>query len=353
MNREQRVKNLMLGLAFGDAISWPSMYHRSRLLPPWTRRVRREMDAASEEQNVLRIPQPFSLNRPSAPFALGPTDDTEWAAFAAGMLVRSQGVITVDLVKDVWSELARSEEKILGSISVACALENIRRGKLPPVSGRDNPHYFDDSALIRAAVIGAAWAGNAKHAAELAAIDASATNAEEGVWGAQAVASLTSQLCAGAPVAAAVAACLDLIPSSSLIARALLPALEIAAATETCAADLVLELQENIVNKVYSYACSAAETLALSLALLVHGKGEFERTVTLACAFAKTADGVPALTGALCGACADEPVLSPKWQAQVSRLKGISIPSLAGVDYLSLIEQIAQLAMQKNIESDL
>ena len=52
------------------------------------------MDAAAEDQGVLRIPQPFSLNRPSDPFTLGPTDDTEWAAWTADLLLRTDGVIT-------------------------------------------------------------------------------------------------------------------------------------------------------------------------------------------------------------------------------------------------------------------
>jgi ADP-ribosylglycohydrolase len=345
MNVEQRVKNLMLGLAFGDAISWPAAYHRSRLLPPWTRRVRREMDAAAEEHNVLRIPQPFSLNRPSDPFALGPTDDTEWAAFTAEVLVRSNGVITGTVAAEAWTDLAHRQEKICGSIGIVCALENIRRGVPPPSSGRDNPHYFDDSALIRAAVIGAVWPGQPERAAEFARIDASVTNAEDGVWGAQAAASVVSRLCGGGAIDEAVEACCHYLPESSMIHRMLTGALN-AGSDNSNTADLVLALQETIVNKVYSYACSAAETLALSLALLRHGRGDLERTVALACAFGKTADGVPALTGALTGACLDAPALSAKWQAQLSHLKGIAIPGYANADYLGLIDRTALLAAQ-------
>ena len=341
MSVEQRVKNCMLGVAFGDALCWPSMYHRSTLLPPWTRRVRREMDAAAEEQSVLSIPQPFSLNRPSDPFALGPTDDTEWAAWTAELLLRSDGVITQTLVADAWNDLAFRQEKIRGSIGVACALENIRRGIQPPMSGRDNPHYFDDSALIRAVVIGALWAGEPARASQYAAIDAGATNAEDGVWGAQAAAATVSILCSGGTVDEAVTACFGHIPESSLLHRTIAAALQASANTS---ADLVLQLQETIVNKVYSYACSAAETLALSLALLVHTRGDLERTVFLACAFPKTADSVPALAGAFAGACSDAPVLSKQWEQQLARLKGIAIPGCADADYLAIVERTALLA---------
>ena len=62
---KQRAKNAMIGLAIGDSISWTSMFHRSVLLPQWTRRIRREIDASSETTNVLLTPMPFSLNQPA------------------------------------------------------------------------------------------------------------------------------------------------------------------------------------------------------------------------------------------------------------------------------------------------
>lgn len=79
---KQRAKNAMIGLAIGDSISWTSMFHRSVLLPPWTRRIRREIDAASETTNVIVTPMPFSLNQPAKYFNISPTDETEWAAFS-------------------------------------------------------------------------------------------------------------------------------------------------------------------------------------------------------------------------------------------------------------------------------
>ena len=56
-----RARNAMIGLAIGDAISWSAMFHRSYLLPPWTRRIRREIDASSEATNVILQPTPFRM----------------------------------------------------------------------------------------------------------------------------------------------------------------------------------------------------------------------------------------------------------------------------------------------------
>ena len=86
---KQRAVNAMIGLAIGDALSWTAMFHRSVLLPPWTRRKRREIDIESEMTNVIITPMPFSLNQPAQHFAISPTDETEWAAFTADILLRS------------------------------------------------------------------------------------------------------------------------------------------------------------------------------------------------------------------------------------------------------------------------
>ncbi len=46
MNYEVRAKGALYGLAIGDAVGWPALYHRTYTLPFWTRRLRREIDAA-------------------------------------------------------------------------------------------------------------------------------------------------------------------------------------------------------------------------------------------------------------------------------------------------------------------
>jgi hypothetical protein len=98
----KRARNTMIGLAVGDAISWSAMYHRSLLLPPWTRRIRREIETNSEEQNVILTPLPFSLNQPSDNFNISPTDDTEWASFSAKILLKNNFGDYEKSVLDEW-----------------------------------------------------------------------------------------------------------------------------------------------------------------------------------------------------------------------------------------------------------
>lgn len=171
-----RARNAMLGLAIGDAMSWPAMFQRSYALPLWTRRIRREIDAAAETTHAIRSAMPFSLNRSAEAFALCGTDDTEWAAFTAQQLIQQRGKIEVNHLTRAWQELANSEQPVRGSLSVRGALHNLRRGKMPPHSGHDHPHYFDDAAVTRAVSIGAAYAGQPHAAAALAKHDAQITN---------------------------------------------------------------------------------------------------------------------------------------------------------------------------------
>jgi hypothetical protein len=93
-----------------------------------------------------------------------------------------------------------------------------------------------------------------------------------------------------------------------------------------------------MLNKVYSDGSVAAETLAVTLGVIAKGAGEFDRVVAAACLFAKGADSIPALVGALAGAMTPADLGMDAWDTHIRRLRGICIPSLAGRDYLALVE---------------
>ncbi|WP_324616980.1 ADP-ribosylglycohydrolase family protein, partial [Streptomyces sp. NRRL S-146] len=79
----------MLGLAAGDAAGWPAARHRAARMPDWTRRLTRELDTFAEHNATTTLPVPIALNQPPEPLRLGPSDDAEWAAFAAEALLRA------------------------------------------------------------------------------------------------------------------------------------------------------------------------------------------------------------------------------------------------------------------------
>ncbi|MCI0513833.1 ADP-ribosylglycohydrolase family protein [candidate division KSB1 bacterium] len=346
MTIKKRAFAAFMGMAAADAMSWPALFHRSYLLPFWTRRIRREIDARSEDMQLTRLPLPFSLNQPASVYAIGPTDDTEWAAFTAIQLLNSDGNPTPQKWYEAWLQLANLQPPVRGSISILSALENLRRGKLPPASGHDNPHYFDDSALCRAVPIGIVWAGQPARAAEFAAMDAAITNSHEGVLAAQVIAVMMSRICVGEKIDPLIVKILELLPEKSWLGLTVRRALTISEAA-TSIFDIFPRLSDQIINREYSYGDAAPETLALVLAILKVTGGDFESAIFAATAFAKTADSVPALVGAMSGARRETAFDYSHWRASLQSLKGICIPTLQGENFIKIAEDLAQLAAGK------
>lgn len=342
----KRARNAMIGLAVGDAISWSAMYHRSTLLPYWTRRIRREMEVNSEDHNIILTPLPFSLNQPSDNFNISPTDDTEWASFSVKALLKNNFVDYEKSVLDEWLEIIKSGQNLKGFVSTQAAIRNLKNGILPPQSGKENPHYFDDGAMPRAVPIGLLFAGQPEEAARFTNIDASVTNCEDGVWGAEALAAAISFVCSGEDIESSIEKAIIYLPESSWIRRTVEETLTITEHSSSVF-ELIPVLQEKIVNREYSYGNVAAETLALTFAISkIHGKN-FENSLGVACSFAKSSETLPAMVGALVGATHSDTIAGEQWLKSIQKLKGICIPSYKGIDYLNLIEQLISFMNNK------
>jgi len=343
---KQRARNAMIGLAIGDAMSWTAMFHRSFLLPSWTRRKRREIDIDSETKNIILSPMPFSLNQQPQHFDISPTCATEWATFSAEIFLSSDNNSYSQSVLKEWMNLARSSDCIRGGISTQVALQNLRNGIVPPKSGKENPHYFDDGAMPRSVPIGILCAGQPDKAARLAEIDSSITNSEDGVWAAQAMAVAISLVCSGKDITYAIDAASQYLPESSWLKRTVDEAYKIVK-NSTSIFSILPELHNNIVNREYSYGNVASETLALTFAIArLHGDN-FETSLTMASTFAKCGETLPTMVGAFVASLHSTTIAGENWLDAIKLLKGICIPSFAGKNYLTLIEQLSNLEDQK------
>ncbi len=103
-------------------------------------------------------------------------------------------------------------------ISVRAGLGNLAAGLRPPATGHDNPHYFDDAACVRAAVLAVVHPGDPAAAAELAEFDARYTQDGDGVHGARAMAAAVAEALGGADVDTCVDAALAQLPEGTEIA---------------------------------------------------------------------------------------------------------------------------------------
>ncbi|MFJ2023161.1 ADP-ribosylglycohydrolase family protein [Streptomyces sp. NPDC087897] len=364
--RRARIEGLLLGLAAGDAAGWPAARHRAARMPEWTRRLTRELDTFAEQNATTTLPVPIALNQPPEPLRLGPSDDAEWAAFAARTVLAaaddaaalSCGRRMRDAVDRAWNALAATvaaasarapevEAAVLplrARISVRAGLGNLAAGLRPPATGHDNPHYFDDAACVRAAVLAVVHPGDPAEAAALAEFDARYTQDGDGVHGARAMAAAIAVALAGADVNTVVNAALDQLPEGTEIARNAAHAVRLARefADEPAGAfALVPVLEHQIVDHVYSYGIAAAETVPVALALTTAARGEIAQAVPAAACLSRVADSAPALAGALTGAVGSVTAVPAGWREACRTLAGCALPRLAGTDLIELAGLLA------------
>ncbi|OKI36096.1 hypothetical protein A6A29_14280 [Streptomyces sp. TSRI0281] len=365
--RRDRIEGLLLGLAAGDAAGWPAARHRAARMPEWTRRLTRELDTFAELNATTTLPVPIALNQPPEPLRLGPSDDAEWAAFAARTVLAgaadradslSPGRRMRDAVDRSWNALAAKvaaagarapevEAAVLplrARISVRAGLGNLAAGLRPPATGHDNPHYFDDAACVRAAVLAVVHPGDPAAAAELAEFDARYTQDGDGVHGARAIAAAVAEALAGADVETVVNAALAQLPEGTEIARNAEHAVRLArafAADPHGAFALIPVLEHQIVDHVYSYGIAAAETVPVALALTTAARGEIAQAVPAAACLSRVADSAPALAGALTGALGGIGTVPAGWRDACRTLAGCALPRLAGTDLIELAGLLA------------
>ncbi|WP_374195452.1 ADP-ribosylglycohydrolase family protein [Streptomyces sp. ISL-87] len=363
----RRIEGLLLGLAAGDAAGWPAARHRASRMPEWTRRLTRELDTFAEQNATTTLPVPIALNQPPEPLRLGPSDDAEWAAFAAESVLTAAGALLSDLSRSrrmraaidlAWnalaSEIAAAAERapevesavlpLRARISVRAGLGNLAAGLRPPATGHDNPHYFDDAACIRACVLAVVHPGDPAAAADLAEFDARYTQDGDGVHGARAMAAAIATALAGTgtgtgtDVDAAVDAALEQLPAATEIGRNARHAVKLARAEADGggAFALVPLLEHQIVDHVYSYGIAAAETVPVALALATAARGKVAEAVPAAACLSRVADSAPALAGALTGALGGGDSIPAAWREACRTLSGCALPRLAGTDLVEL-----------------
>ncbi|WUU37912.1 ADP-ribosylglycohydrolase family protein [Streptomyces sp. NBC_00659] len=359
--RVRRIEGLLLGLAAGDAAGWPAARHRAARMPEWTRRLTRELDTFAEQNATTTLPVPIALNQPPEPLRLGPSDDAEWAAFAAEAVLRAGETTalgdlslgrrmraSIDLSWNaVASEVAAAADRapevesallpLRARISVRAGLGNLATGLRPPATGHDNPHYFDDAACVRACVLAVAHPGDPRLAAELAEFDARYTQDGDGVHGARAMAAAVALALAGHDVGTCVEAALTELPAATEIGRNTRHALTLAQGSESTFA-LVPLLEHQIVDHVYSYGIAAAETVPVALALALAARGRIAEAVPAAACLSRVADSAPALAGALTGAIGGAAAIPAAWRDACRTLSGCALPRLTGTDLIGLAE---------------
>lgn len=338
LSLRSRAQGALVGLAVGDAAGFPSLFHRTTRMG-WRRSVLWRFAKELDDQRVLRFPLPFTLGRPDA-LLISATDDSEFAAVAAMILLETDGDYSTEALFAGWQKhVVQVGDDIWSGIAERASIVNARRGLRPPETGGDNPAHYDDGAVSRAVAVGVRFAGRPEQAAEVARNLAEITHAEDGVWAAEAMAATISAAVGGSALPEAVEAGRRRIPADCWLSRQLTRALHLA---EQAASpfDLAAELSDQVANGSYSFGTVAPETLASAYALALASDGDPMTAIPAATTIAKQADSMPAMVGAVSGALAGVDRLPAAWRTRVVTLRGICVPALQGVSLCDLADEL-------------
>jgi ADP-ribosylglycohydrolase len=335
MDRFDRAYGALLGLALGDAMGYPALFHRIFSLPEKRRTTIWNANRTLSDERIGRLFLPFTHRTAPETLAPAPTDDTEWALLSARAILDGRADAPGSppsraTFLAAWERyVLAAPEAVVAGFSERAAMDNLRRGLLPPATGNDNPQHYDDSAAVRAVISGIVRAGDPCAAATLAQTDAEITNAEDGITAARAIAAAIALLMDGAPLATALTAARAEFPADSWIAHNDRIARECLAAA-SAPLDLALHLTCRLINSVYTFGNVAPETIPAAFVLCEATGGDLTAAVLVANAIPKSADSLPALVGALCGALRGPDAVPPAWRDAINAVRGICLPALAG-----------------------
>jgi len=312
---QDRAAGCLVGLAIGDAFG----------------------DAARDPDNQFLYG--ITMDFPEKP--TGSTDDTEFALLTAEILLRSKGAPSRDDVTEAWRTHVLVEDELKrGGASEREAAANIRRGVLPPESGRYNTYAASDGAAMRSAPAGIVAAGDPDRAAQLAERDAEISHCGEGIWGAQAVAAAVSVAMAGGSVAEVFQQGMDQAPKDSWLAHNFQQALSLMDSKDRNLHAVWMELHQLLRGE---YKAAVPEAIVSAFAVFLLTGGDFRNCIVYAGNFGRDADTIGAVAGALAGALGGLDNIPADWVARVRRPSGTCLQFTAKLDIVEIAHQLTTL----------
>lgn len=269
------------------------------------------------------------------------TDDTEFAVLTAVTLLDCQGRLTPEALVDSWRRRILDQGGLFdrGGVPLYGAVENLRAGLLPPLSGRYNTLNIDDGAAMRIAPVGIV-ARDEAHAAELAALEASISHYDDGIYAAVACAVAVRLCMSGATAVEAVAGAMRHIPADSWLGVTMARMLDLAAAKPT-----IEEAWAGLHKDFWTPRHSISpEAIPQALGVFLLTGGDFRKGMFWASNFGRDADTIAALVGAMSGARLGYGVIPTAWVERVRRPSGVCLKFAAGHDVVQLGAELAALA---------
>ncbi|MFP3089678.1 ADP-ribosylglycohydrolase family protein [Treponema sp. TIM-1] len=269
------------------------------------------------------------------------TDDTEFALLTAKTLITCGGALTEDAVVRAWFEnVVVQDEYKRGGASEKAAADNLRAGLRPPLSGKFSTFHMSDGAAMRIPPVGIIKAGDPGGAAALAEIDASISHYGDGIWGAQAVAVAVAVAMVDGGMEEIISAAMKFVPSDSWLYHNLTTAFRLIEEAQGNILDCWMPLHDRLRASTWA---TTAEAIPAAFAVLKLEHRDFRSGLVLAANFARDADTIGAVAGAILGAKYGLSAIPPAWVEKVRYPSGTCLQFTKGLDLAAVGEDLAAL----------
>lgn len=318
-------ETIVRGLTAGDTSSSMNADFHIYSLPPKRVNRLRILSKLADDSRQTNVPRPFAHANPPALLHPAPGEAVEWFSFS---LRQQQSSLDENTRLAGWLELAELDPPIRTRIGTRAALLNLKRGLTPAQSGNDNPHYFDDLAMVRVLAAVATFPQDSQAALAAATADAEFTTASDGLWCARATAQLFSRLANGDAPREAVLSAIELLPNDTWSRRIAETSLEVAAASNG-PIERARRLSIEVGDWIYSYPTAAPETLGFLLAHVASARNADDLMLG---ALSQPRNGatLPALAGAAAAVMFGTDWIPADLTLDSIKLSGIAIPQYRG-----------------------
>lgn len=269
------------------------------------------------------------------------TDDTEFALLTAKTLINCGGKLTIDHVVNAWLEdVAVQDEFKRGGASEKAAAENLKRGLRPPLTGKFSTFHQSDGTAMRIPPVGIICAGDPEKAAAMAELDACISHYSDGIWGAQAVAAAVAVAMVDATMDEIIDTAMRFLPADSWVYHNMKRAMEIIEEADGNLFDCWMPLHDELRASTWA---TTAEAIPSAFAALKLEHSSFKSGAIIAGNFARDADTIGAVAGAILGAKYGASGIPQRWIEKTRYPSGTCLNFTKGLDIVKMGEQLAEL----------
>lgn len=296
-------------------------------------------DASRKQENRVNYAVTTDFNKGAS----WSTDDTEFALLTAKTIIRCHGKLTTEEVVKSWMEdVVTQDEYKRGGASEIEAANNLRKGLLPPLSGKFNAFHMSDGSSMRIGPVGILCAGDPEEAKRLAEIESSISHYRDGIWGAQAVAAAVSVAMVDGTMDEIIAAAMSAIPEDSWLYHNMTGAFRILEEAGSLL-DAWMDLHDHLWTSSWA---TTAEAIPSAFVCLKAVNKDFRSGVTVAGNFGRDADTIGAVAGVILGAKYGASQMPANWIEKTRYPTGTCLKFTKGIDIKDFAEKITDIIME-------